>query len=242
MLPDGVVKGGAAMKLRLGEGASRFTPDLDVTRAASLSVAGYVDALRDRLLDGWGGFTGIVAERQPARPPGVPEAQLMRPFAVRLSFKGRSWLTVPLELGHDEIGSAAIAELRIAEDIVELFHELGLETPEPIALLEVSHQVAQKLHACSWVNPRDGRNDRAHDLVDLQLLDQEETIDLLKVAAVAARLFAVRREQTWPPTIVAHEGWASIYAEAAEVLDVLESVDDAVAWANELIARTVAAY
>ncbi len=36
MLPPGVVKGGTAMKLRVGEASSRFTPDLDVARAANL--------------------------------------------------------------------------------------------------------------------------------------------------------------------------------------------------------------
>jgi len=32
MLPAGVVKGGTAMKVRVGEQASRFTPDLDASR------------------------------------------------------------------------------------------------------------------------------------------------------------------------------------------------------------------
>lgn len=241
MLPPGVVKGGTAMQLRRGARETRFTPDLDVTRAANISVEEYIEQLQDRLEVGWSGFMGTLVERPAARPDDVPEAYVMRPFDVRLVFPSRHWMTVRLEVGHDEIGSAAIAEPRIADDIVQLFLDLGLDQPEPIAVLEVSHQVAQKLHACSWVNPRTGANERAHDLVDLQLLDQEETIDPARVAAVAARLFAVRQEQTWPPTIVAHEGWASIYDETADQLAVLATVDEAVAWANELIARAIAA-
>lgn len=33
MLPDGSVKGGSAIKMRLGDGATRFTTDLDIARA-----------------------------------------------------------------------------------------------------------------------------------------------------------------------------------------------------------------
>lgn len=29
----------------------------------------------------------------------------MQPFEIKLSYEGRHWLTVPFELGHDEIGS-----------------------------------------------------------------------------------------------------------------------------------------
>jgi hypothetical protein len=58
------------------------------------------------------------------------------------------------------------------------------------------------------------------------------------VAAVAERLFAARRSHAWPPTVVAYNGWDTIYAEAAEGLEVLDNVADAVAWANDFIART----
>lgn len=45
-----------------------------------------------------------------------------------------------------------------------------------------------------------------------------------------------RRGHPWPPTVVAHPGWDTIYVEAADGLDVIESVDGALAWANEFIA------
>jgi hypothetical protein len=85
--------------------------------------------------------------------------------------------------------------------------------------------------------PRPAENERAHDLVDLQILEQEEDIDFAALAATAQRLFAARRSQSWPPTVVAFERWDTIYAEAADGLDVIEHVDDAVAWANDFIAR-----
>lgn len=101
--------------------------------------------------------------------------------------------------------------------------------------MPVEHQIAQKLHACTYVNPKTNRNDRAHDLVDLQILEQEETIDYAELREIGTRLFASRRAHEWPPTVVEHDDWNTIYAEAAEGLDVLPTVTEAVAWANDLI-------
>jgi hypothetical protein len=225
------------MKLRVGEAGSRFTPDLDATRSAELSLEDYINQLADRLAAGWGGFGGTIEELEPPQPAGVPRDYVMQPFVIRLAFKGRHWLTVPFEIGHDEIGSTATYELAIAADLIALFDALGLDTPDPIPVLALDHQIAQKLHACTSIDAA-GRNDRAHDLVDLQILDQEETIDMPAVGRTAMRLFTARRGQPWPPTVVAHPGWDTLYAGAADGLDVIADVEGAVAWTNDFIART----
>jgi hypothetical protein len=235
MLPSGVMKGGAAMSVRVGEAASRFTTDLDAARHTDLTLDGYLDELARRLDDGWGGFTGTLEQLSPAVPEGVPEQYVMQPFKIRLLYLGRHWLTVPFELGHDEIGNTKQHELRIAHDIVMLFESIGLPEPQPIPLLTVEHQIAQKLHACTAAHPRTGDNDRAHDLVDLQILEHEESIDKSALAKIATRLFRVRNAQTWPPVVVSHPSWPTIYAEAADGLDVLPDVDDAVTWTNDFI-------
>jgi hypothetical protein len=240
MLPAGVVKGGTAMKLRVGEAGSRFTPDVDVARSAALSLDDYLDELASRLAAGWSGFTGTVEQLDAAHPDGVPDEYVMQPFDIRLAYLGRHWLKVTFELGHDEVGSTADADLRMAEDIIELFHEIGLDTPAPVPLLSIENQVAQKLHACTSISSKTGGNDRAHDLVDLQILEQEEGLDLAAIAGTARRLFASRRSHLWPPTVVAHPSWAAIYEEAADGLDVLPAVGAAVTWANGLIQRITA--
>lgn len=237
MLPAGVVKGGTAMKLRMGEANSRFTPDLDAARSANLSLAAYLRELEDRLTGGWGSFTGTIQAMPPPQPKGVPTDYIMRPFEIRLSYKGRHWLSVTFELGRDEVGSTLGYDLRIAADIVALFGELGLQRPEPIPVLAVDHQIAQKLHACTSVNPRTGKNERAHDLVDIQILIEEEEVDLAAVGVTARRLFTSRSAHPWPPTVVAHDGWTTIYAAAADGLEVIADAGNAVAWANDLIAR-----
>lgn len=205
MLPDGVVKGGTAMKIRVGEAGSRFTPDFDASRSRNVTVSEYIDQLRQRLAEGWSGFTGTVAELERAQPEGVPPDDVTQPFAIRLGYRGRHWLTVRFELGHDEIGSTQDPDVRIADDILSIFAELGLDRPAPIPVMSVEHQVAQKLHACTAVHPRTGRNERAHDLVDLQILDEEESIDFTALAELGPRLFATRgtltgRRSSWNTT------------------------------------------
>ncbi len=240
MLPPGVVKGGTAMQLRLGERNSRFTPDLDAARRHGMAEDDYIETFRERLREGWGGFTGTIeADTKPA-PAGVPDDYIMSPFLIRLAYKSRHWLTVRFELGRDEVGSTLIAEPQMADDVAALFAALGLPTPDPVPLMPVAHQVAQKLHACTSINPTTGENERAHDLVDLQLLEREG-IDLVATVGVARRLFASRQAQVWPPTVVVFSGWDTIYGEAAEGLTVIPDVKDAAAWANGVIARIDAA-
>lgn len=94
------------------------------------------------------------------------------------------------------------------------------------------HQIAQKIHALSATG-----SERAHDLVDLQLLDAGEVLDLQLTRATCTRLFEYRRQQAWPPSLAAASSWNTLYAEAAEGLEVLASVNDAIAWANGFINR-----
>lgn len=236
MLPPGVVKGGAAMQIRLGDAESRATRDLDAARAAEISLEAYLDRLDERLATGWAGFTGTVRDATGPSPVDVPSDYVMRPFLIRLSYNGSFWFNVAFELGRDEVGSTVAPDVRMSPTITELFARIGLTAPAPIALLPVDHQMAQKLHACRWLD-RNGENDRAHDLVDLQILVREEEPDLAQVRTTARRLFGSRRAQSWPPVVRAFGDWDSLYTAAAEGLDVLATVEEAVSWTNSLIAR-----
>lgn len=233
MLPEGAIKGGSAMALRYGRG-TRFTQDLDVARVQPL--AGFRRDFEDSLAAGWAGFTGRLVEKVGPRPPAVPTAYLMQPFEVKLDYRGRPWCTVKFELGHNEIGDAEEPEYRLAADLAGLFTEVGLEAPKPVPVMRSDHQVAQKLHAVSA-----GHSERARDLVDLQLLDHGESLDLVQVSARCVRLFDYRRQQEWPPTVVVGDQWDTLYAEAAENLDVLPAVAEAVEWVNEFVRRITAA-
>jgi hypothetical protein len=102
LLPRGVVKGGSALRLRYGYANTRFTTDLDAARDEDLEI--FIDELAASLESGWNGFTGTITERKPAHPTGVPEDYVMQPFDIKLAYNGKPWVTVPLEIGHDEIG------------------------------------------------------------------------------------------------------------------------------------------
>lgn len=230
MLPPCAIKGGGALKFRYGDAATRFTRDLDAARAADLDD--FVSELSDSLTAGWEGFTGGVVPKAPAHPEGVPDPYVMHPFDVKLSYNMKSWVTIPLEIGHDEIGDTEDVEYRMSSDIAEMFERLGFPAPKPVPVLALHHQVAQKLHAVSAPG-----SERAHDLVDLQLIASAGDLDLARAREACVRLFASRHGHAWPPTIAVGERWGELYDHAREGLPALADVGEAVAWANDLIIR-----
>lgn len=230
MLPDGAVKGGSALKLRFGDAGTRFSEDLDTARVADIEE--YIGKLADALQTGWQGFTGVAVRREPATPAGVPTSYVMQPYDVKLSYMGKSWVTVPLEVGHNEIGDAEEPDMVAPQDAARLFGALGFDPPLPVPVMRLSHQISQKLHGLSEEESR-----RAHDLVDLQLIFQKGDIDLAETRSICERLFAYRGQQTWPPVIEVRANWESLYAEAAEGLAVIQDASEAVAWVNSLIKK-----
>ena len=147
MLPDGAAKGGNALKIRFGKDATRFSRDLDTARASSLDD--YIARLEDALAIGWSGFTGIVVPREPASPKGVPPAYVMRPFEIKIAYNGKSWMTLPLEVGHNEIGDADNPDMVSSPEAAAMMRALGFPEPGPVPCMRLEHQIAQKLHAAS---------------------------------------------------------------------------------------------
>lgn len=229
MLPEGAVKGGSAMALRYGA-STRFTRDLDAAR--SLDAEQFRSDFEERLSEGWEGFTARLVETRPPTPLGVPAEYVMQPFDVKLQYKGQSWCTVPFELGHNEIGDAENPEPVLAETAVALFTSLGFPAPAPVPVMPTDHQIAQKLHACTSAG-----NDRARDLVDLQLLDDRELLDLRLVRSTCTRLFDYRKAHAWPPSVISDESWESLYAAAADGLPVAADLETAINRVNDLIDR-----
>jgi len=127
LLPNGAVKGGCALKLRYGDKSTRFTRDFDTARATELDE--FITELEARLGEGWQGFTGRVVRKEPAQPKGIPGEYIMRPFEIKLDYKEKSWVTVPLEIGHDEIGDTVSPDFHISDDIVAIFFAIGIYCP-----------------------------------------------------------------------------------------------------------------
>lgn len=229
MMPEGVVKGGSSLKMRFGDAATRFTTDFDTAR--SVEIDDFIAMFAANLSQGWNGFTGRIVRCEPASPEGVPAQYVMQPFDVKLDYYGRSWCTVGLEVGYDEIGDADEPEYILDQSVIQVFRELSIPDPEPVPLMPLHHQIAQKLHGASEVDSL-----RAHDLIDLQIIVSNADVDWARTRETCIRLFANRKEQTWPPTIVRGKNWGESYMFQAAGLDVIQDVDAAIVWVNELIA------
>ena len=228
-LPEGVVKGGSSIRLRYGKATTRFTLDLDTAWRTDLDT--FLSSMKSRAHEGWAGFTGEIIPKKPASPKGVPFDYVMQPFDVKLSYRGQSWCTVELEVGYNEIGDADEAEVMpIADDIAEMFSRVGLPKPNPLPLMAIEYQIAQKLHGMT--SPK---ANRPHDLTDLQVIVANSTINMPKLHDICTRLFNYRKQQTWPPKLEIHEDWRAAYDEWRELTSVKPTLEEAVKWANGFI-------
>lgn len=228
LMAGAVVKGGSSLKMRFGNAATRATTDFDAAR--SVGEHEFEERFAKSLATGWEGFTGRLVELPKAHPKDVPEPYVMQPYVVKLSYLGRPWCTVDLELGYNELGDAEHADMVVPADANELLAAMGIPELRPIPLMALRYQIAQKLHGAS-----EPGSQRAHDLVDLQIMVENGEIDLHSTRNTCVRLFSYRRMQAWPPVITRNNNWESIYSEAAEGLDVIQNIDDAIDWANDLI-------
>jgi hypothetical protein len=229
MLPDGVVKGGSSLLFRYGRYGSRYTRDIDTARVMELEA--YLKQLNEALSHGWNGFTGRLVAVEPPQPVGVPSAYVMMPYDIKLNYCERPWQTIRIEIGQNEIGDADEFETSLPSDLADVFEKLSFPQPKPLPVMKLAYQIAQKLHAVS-----EPGSERAHDLIDLQLICNRSLIDYVEVKDVCQRLFDYRRRQTWPAVVTALPSWDDLYVQARNNLldngDVLPTAAEAVTWAN----------
>ena len=235
MIDSGVIKGGTSLKMRYGEKATRVTKDLDT--AFSIDLDSFLKDIGTKLKAGWNGFSGEITVLKQANPKGIPFDYVMQPCAVHLNYLNTPWRVVDLEIGHNEIGDAdAFDMICVPPEIIALTEFLCFPAPGDIRAMKLEYQVAQKLHGATERNSK-----RAHDLIDLQLILAKNKIDKGKTASICRELFRYRHKQPWPSPIVKNENWDIAYADQKGNLPVLPTVDEAIVWANELIAKITSA-
>ncbi len=236
MLPASAVKGGTGIKLRLGEKLTRQTPDLDTAFRGGRDE--FEEELRKNLENGWGHFTGDVTRGKQRPPERTPAPYVMQPFVVKLKYHDRPFTTIDVEVGYDELAATEEpAEFEMSDEVARIFAALGLQKPAPVSVLPLHHQISQKLHACT-----EPGNQRAHDLVDLQLVEAMAGDAL--VARTVERLFAFRSGHTWPASVTPGPEWEGLYADAADGLEskVRPTLEEAIQWLNkEYIPRLIVA-
>lgn len=232
-----IIKGASNIEVRLGTRATRVSSDLDTVRVRSL--ADFRDELALALRSGWADFTGLLIDDGEISAP-VPDGYRPHRFRVKLQYRGGAFGTVTVEASAEEINGVDRPDVVAVQDAETWFAELGLPDPRPIPTLALPHQIVQKLHACTAPDNEDWINDRAHDLVDLQLAHELFDGSLAEIQVCAVRLFDARRLHAWPPIVTAREGWEARYAAEAQGLNVLPRLDAAIVWANAFIADVTA--
>jgi hypothetical protein len=232
-----LVKGGASLELRRGIPESRTSKDLDAV------VRGDIETIHERLADvgadGWEGFTAAFTAPVPFEVPGLA-ANPYR-FTAKLSYQGKPFVSVPVEVSPVEAGNADAYD-SVASDALTL---VGLPASVAVPCMTLPWQIAQKIHACSEPVEAPRTNDRARDLVDLQLLEALTVDDPLAETEAACRaVFAARAKHAWPPVLTVQPNWDSIYVRALEGLDEIglaSNVEDAIARVQGLVDRIAAA-
>lgn len=215
-----LIKGGIACELRF-QNQARATRDLDALFHGS--VEELLADLDTAFATPYSGFSFSYT------PPGAVRETDAHRFDVKLTYQGRSWATLRVEVSAPE-GQAHEPEPVPALSV----SEFGLTGPAEVTCLSLRYQIAQKIHACT--ERFLGReNERVHDLIDLQLM--EELIeDYSCVKAAAVEIFNLRRTHSWPPTLTVEPTWPDTYRELAAELDFpTKSLDEAITRVQGLI-------
>jgi hypothetical protein len=217
-----LIKGGMACELRF-QNQARTTRDLDALFHGS--VEELLADLDTAFATPYSGFSFSHAPPEAVRETGAHR------FDVKLTYEGRSWATLRVEVSAPE-GLAYEPESVPALSV----SEFGLTGPTEVTCLSLRFQIAQKIHACT---ERFGNreNERVHDLIDLQLM--EELIeDYSRVKAACIEIFELRRTHTWPPTPTVESNWPDTYHQLAAELDFpTKDIAEAIARVQALISK-----
>ena len=222
-------KGGAALELRFGFRA-RASNDLDGAYRGEVSEA--IGLIAERLRRGWSGFTGGTNEGEPITGTGLSTPPVR--FRAKLLYKGKDFVTVPMELSPVE--GRSLDQIEVLPAAVSL-EPVQLTEAESIPFLPIRYQVAQKLHACTEDVGEESPNQRARDLADILLIEElalnDDQMSGLRDACV--EIFGLRGKHPWPPVVVAWPGWVDIWRRLMQTERLDYSIAEAVARVQDLV-------
>jgi Nucleotidyl transferase AbiEii toxin, Type IV TA system len=223
--PIFLLKGGLALELRL-QLRARATGDYDA--AFRTRTEEVIDLLDEALAAPWKNF-----QLTRDAPETIPNTKAVR-VRLRLSYKGRTWGSVQLEMAPVE------GRMGLELDHVKAMSLVPLQIPLPEAANCVSlrYQAAQKLNACTEVFDEGRENDRFRDVMDILLVeDLLYDVGLARVREACVDIFTVRDKHTWPPTVTVYDSWRVPFAELARENGFTpEAIDEATAALGALIA------
>src|SRR5271163_2177394 len=190
ILDNYYLKGGVAMELRFAEGA-RATKDIDIGISGAREER--LRLFQKALVLGFDEFTFQLK----GKPLSMDKVDAVR-LELAIRYRTRAWQTIEVDLGSAEVGVADLVEPTIRG-----LAGMGLRVPSPVRCLNLSEQVAQKLHACTGPYSQG----RARDVLDILLIDLLGKLDITAVRAAAEQVFAQRATHDFPPSIRIPAEW-----------------------------------
>jgi hypothetical protein len=184
------LKGGVALELRFAEGA-RATKDIDI--GVPVERAKRLRAFQDAVALGFDDFTFLLK----GKPLNMDKVDAVR-LELAIRYRTRAWQTIDVDLGPSGKGA-----VELVVPTIRGLAAIGLRMPSPIRCLNLSEQVAQKLHACT--GPYSAG--RARDVLDILLIDMLGRLDAKKVRAAAELVFEERATHAFPPTVQIAGEW-----------------------------------
>lgn len=232
-----VLRGGTLLQYRLGL-STRATKDVDGIVRGDIDF--FIQLLDAQLREQWGPIDFTRSEVEEIHIP----SKMINPrrFYISLSLRNKLWRKVKIEISPDE-GRAGSSFESFTPPSLSGF---GLPTPDALVGLQLSYQVAQKVHAASDPhNPPGYVNERARDLVDLALLRDlisktgEPPVSELKAAIhdiFDSRAKEVRgtgrRARSLPASITAYSHWKEDYQKTAQEVGLGLSLEEAASLVN----------
>ncbi len=207
------LKGGAAIELRLrGEGSSkpRVSKDLDATYRGELNDI--QREVEEALQGDRQGFSFRLSRMDET-------ATRMRHFSVHVSYRGKSFSKVKLEISTYE-GTPLPPDMVSAPDL----SPFGFTVSHSFPCIPLRKQIAQKIHAVTEIPDSGQQNQRFRDLVDIVLLSALEPASE-PLRETCEETFLVRKKQIWPPTITARTEWLAPLESLAREIGL--EIDDA---------------
>ena len=184
------LKGGVALELRFAEGA-RTTKDIDIGVPGDREQR--LLAFQNAVTLGFDDFTFQVK----GKPLNMDKVDALR-LELAIHYRTRAWQTIDVDLGSSGTG--------LVEFVVPTIRgvaAMGLRVPSPVRCMNLSEQVAQKLHACTGPYSQG----RARDVLDILLIDLLGKLDLSAVHDAATKVFEARATHPFPPAIQIQNEW-----------------------------------
>jgi Nucleotidyl transferase AbiEii toxin, Type IV TA system len=184
------LKGGVALELRFAEGA-RTTKDIDIGVPGERQPR--LLAFQNAVGLGFDDFTFQVK----GKPLNMDKVDAVR-LELAIRYRTRAWQTIDVDLGPSGTGA-----IELVVPTIRGVAAMGLRVPSPVRCMNLSEQVAQKLHACTGPYSQG----RARDILDILLIDLLGEPDLLTVREAAKKVFAARATHPFPPAIQIPNEW-----------------------------------